>query len=123
MAAQWFKQDVFAGADMEDDDDEEDEDVGLTQPLAKKPKQDHKSVKTFLDDDDDEEEGDEIERMAAAAALRATVGSAGGTTSGTGDGFEVVPLTKDKKAAGSESDSEDEFDMLDDQVSLMGDLV
>ncbi|GLC72047.1 hypothetical protein PLESTF_001198400 [Pleodorina starrii] len=139
MAAQWFKQDLFADPNLLDDDDEEQQQQqqaaggGKDGRPAKKArtaegaggKAKQAAARGQGDDEEDEEEGDDMEPSAAARA-RSGLGAgpssapaAGGKRGRRGAEFEVVPQEASGSGSGSGSDSgtdsEDEFDMLDDQ--------
>ncbi|GFR43871.1 hypothetical protein Agub_g5000 [Astrephomene gubernaculifera] len=140
MAAQWFKQDLFADPNLLDDDEEEEQqqkdrkaangaasakdgrpakkarmeaDAGTGKGKAAKGKQQQQEDGTEDEEDDDEEPSD---------AARARSGLTAGTSSQQPargrrgrDEFEVVPQEASGSGSDSGTDSEDEFDMLDDQ--------
>ncbi|KAG1672818.1 hypothetical protein FOA52_004622 [Chlamydomonas sp. UWO 241] len=139
-AQQWFDQDMFADADIDggDDDEEEEEEEEDARPAAKRARTEGaaggagaakrgRPAATRAAEDEDEEvggsDGDDDEDggvVGGGGSSRGASGSGRGVGSAGRDGFEIVPLEKDKAGGegsdgGSETDSEDEFDMLDDQ--------
>jgi hypothetical protein len=137
MADRWFKQELFAGVDEDDDEEDEEEEEKAARPVkrAKQAASKRPTARGDLggedgdadDDDDVELDQDRKENLSligsAAAATKGAAGpAASGRRVGGGDGFEVVPVEaiKGKEGHDSETDSEDEFDMLDDQVRGRG---
>ncbi|GIL46558.1 hypothetical protein Vafri_3535 [Volvox africanus] len=136
MAAQWFKQDLFADPNLLDDDDEEQQQGPIDAGLSGKDGRPAKKARTAdaLANDKrraQEQENDEDDHdLGPSPAARALSGLGVGPSSapvaaagkrgrrGTAD-FEVVPQEASGSGSGSGSDSgtdsEDEFDMLDDQ--------
>ncbi|MEW5303990.1 MAG: hypothetical protein WDW36_006633 [Sanguina aurantia] len=140
VAAQWFKQDMFNDpGDAIDDDAEEGEDGEPKQskkkakaaakaagkgaaPAGQQQQQEEdastrggsssrqagSSQPSAMDEDDDEEE----EGPLSEARRHASESAEARRASSSGDGFEVVP--QEASESGSDTDSEDEFDMLDD---------
>ncbi|KAG2453439.1 hypothetical protein HYH02_001662 [Chlamydomonas schloesseri] len=129
MAAQWFKQDLFADPNLLDDDDEEagaGEDGTAKRP-AKKARTDGaeatakgkgKKAAAAADEEEDEEPASARARSGLGVGTSAAA-LAGGKGRRGGADFEVVPQEPSGSGSGSGSDSgtdsEDEFDMLDDQ--------
>ncbi|KXZ53085.1 hypothetical protein GPECTOR_8g77 [Gonium pectorale] len=123
MAAQWFKQDLFADPNLLDDDGEEEQ----QKRPAKKARKDGADRGTAPEAEAQEDGGDDDDGLGPASAARARSGlGAGPSSQGTekrgrrgASDFEVVPQEASGSGSGSGTesgtDSEDEFDMLDDQ--------
>ncbi|PNW75509.1 hypothetical protein CHLRE_12g529500v5 [Chlamydomonas reinhardtii] len=127
MAAQWFKQDLFADPNLLDDDDEEagaGEDAADKRP-AKKARTDGaeaapaKGKKAVAAHAEEDEEPASARARSGLGAGTSAAALAGGKGRRGGADFEVVPQEPSGSGSGSGSDSgtdsEDEFDMLDDQ--------
>ncbi|PNH12762.1 AdoMet-dependent rRNA methyltransferase spb1 [Tetrabaena socialis] len=127
MAAQWFKQDLFADPNLLDDDGEGAEEAA---PAAARPAKKARldsvaagtsgSKRKARDDDEDGGEEDEPEQATLARARSGLGASPSQQQPASGRGrrgapdFEVVPQEESGSGSDSGTDSEDEFDMLDD---------
>ncbi|KAG2498835.1 hypothetical protein HYH03_003028 [Edaphochlamys debaryana] len=121
MAAQWFRQDLFADPNLLDDDGEEE---GAKEGrAAKKPRTEgargakgkQQAAAEEAEDDGEEEEDEEPASARAKSGLLAGAGPSSQRGGRKGGDFEVVPQEASGSDSGSGTDSEDEFDMLDDQ--------
>ncbi|KAJ9518925.1 hypothetical protein QJQ45_026217 [Haematococcus lacustris] len=144
MAAQWFGQDLFDDPDLlaaeeEEEEDEDEEAAGLasrksttksakSQAATAQPKNANGSASAAEPKSDSNEDEGGVGGKPAAAGVLGKRKSA--SSNKQRDGFEVVPPSKSRKTSGgarrgdangesgpgsSDSDSEDEFDLLDDQ--------
>jgi hypothetical protein len=107
MAAQWFSQELFDDSnideeDMEEEKEEEEHEGGSDGQAHRKGSTNGISGTASVASKKDQTGSKEL--LKASQAVHST-----------GDGYEIVPQKKDD-SSGSETDSEDEYDLLDDQV-------
>lgn len=138
-AAQWFSQDVFGDADVEEDteDDEDDGKAAATAAAIKKKKKElesnknkaavvengsdkasKKKKKAVSSDSEDDvvPVGKKAQRQALLASKGRAVKAGPADKSNGADGFEVVPVEEHHSGSDSDDSSEDEFEALNDDA-------
>eukprot|EP00798_Chlamydomonas_sp_ICE-L_P025161 gene25161-10792_t len=105
MAAQWFKQDLFQDPNLAMDDEEGDQEGAEDGDSEEETNGADKDGDAAVSDDEDVGLGDAKKKLSNSSKEKA--------------GFEEVPVEKSDSGSDNDSmDSDDEYDMLDDQSQL-----